>query len=176
MSGKDISWILLSIGLATLVILLIKPLWVNKKSDSKIKISNKFVINDTQLSNKKTNQIVALRFSPKVKSNIPLDEITKLFLKHNILFNSMKIFEKQDGNKLVFNVANLIEPGTFEEDKNIPGFTFFFQQNDSKTDLNILSEMLEIMQELCKYYDAWILDDNGKNIDHSNVGKLLTFK
>ena len=35
--------------------------------------------------------------------------------------------------------------------------------------------MIEIMHELCKYYDAWIIDDNGKNIDHNNLNKLLTF-
>ena len=87
----------------------------------------------------------------------------------------MQIFEKKDGNKIVFNVANLIEPGTFEENKDIPGFTFFFQQSDSITDLNILNEMIEIMHELSKYYDAWILDDNGKNIDRSDLNKLLTF-
>ena len=87
----------------------------------------------------------------------------------------MNIFEKKEGNKTLFNVANLIEPGTFEENKGIPGFTFFFQQSDSNTDLNILNEMIEIMHELCKYYDAWILDDNGKNIDRSNLDKLLTF-
>ena len=123
---KDISWILLSIGLATLVILLIKPLWINKKSNSKIKINNKFVINDTQYPNKKTNQIITLRFSPKVKSNIPFDDVMALFKKNNLSFNSMHIFEKKEGNKILFNVANLIEPGTFEENKVIPGFTFFF--------------------------------------------------
>ena len=107
---KDISWILLSIGLATLVILLIKPLWVNKKNHSKIKINNKFVINDAQYPNKKSNQIITLRFSPKVKSNIPFDEVMKLFKNNNLSFNNMNIFEKKEGNKTLFNVANLIEP------------------------------------------------------------------
>ena len=172
---KDISWILLSFGLATLVILLIKPSWNNKKNHSKIKINNKFVINNTQLPNKKSNQILSLRFSPKIKSNIPLDQITKLFLEYNLSFNNMQIFEKKDGKKTVFNVANLVEPGTFEDGKDIPGFTFFFQQSNSEADLNILNEMIEIMQELCKHYDGWILDDNGKNIDRSNLNKLLIF-
>ena len=172
---KDISWILLSIGLATLVILLIKPLWINKRNHSKIKINNKFVINDTQYSNKKSNQIITLRFSPKVKSNIPFDEVMMLFNKNNLSFNNMKIFEKKDGNKTLFNVANLIEPGTLEEHKDIPGFTFFFQTSDPKTDLIILNQMFETMEKLCANYDAWILDENGKNIDHSNLNKLLTF-
>ena len=172
---KDISWILLSIGLATLIILLIKPLLINKRNHSKIKINNKFVINDTQYSNKKSNQIITLRFSPKVKSNIPFDEVMTLFKKNNLSFNNMHIFEKKDGNKILFNVANLIEPGTIDENKDIPGFTFFFQQSDFSTDLSILTEMIEIMHELCKHYDAWILDNNGKNIDRSNLNKLLTF-
>jgi len=170
---KDISWILLSLGLATLVILLIKPLWANKKSHSKIKINNKFVINDAQYPNKKSNQIITLRFSPKVKSNIPFDEVMKLFKNNNLSFNNMNIFEKKEGNKTLFNVANLIEPGIFVENEDIPGFTFFFQQTDPKTDLSILNGMFETMRELCQHYDAWILDDKGKNIDHSNLYSLL---
>ena len=170
---KDISWILLSIGLATLVILLIKPLWINKKNHSKLNINNKFVINETKYTNKKSNQIIALRFSPKIKSNIPFDEVMKLFKNNNLSFNSMQIFEKKEGDKTLFNVANLIEPGIFVENEDIPGFTFFFQQTDPKTDLSILSEMFETMRELCQHYDAWILDDNGKNIDRSNLNSLL---
>ena len=172
---KDFTWILLSIGLATLIVLLIKPLWLNKKHHSKIKISNKFVINNNELHNDKPNQVIALRFSPKVKSNIPLDEVMKLFVRHNLSFTSMKIFEKKHGNKKLFNVANLIEPGIFVENEDIPGFTFFFHQSNSNNDLSILNEMIEIMLELSKYYDAWILDDNGKNIDRSDLKKLLTF-
>ena len=85
----------------------------------------------------------------------------------------MKIFEKKHGNKKLFNVANLIEPGIFVENEDIPGFTFFFQQTDPKTDLSILNGMFETMRELCQHYDAWILDDKGKNIDHSNLYSLL---
>ena len=172
---KDISWILLSIGLATLVILLMKPLWNNKKKHSKIKINNKFVINDTQNPDKKLNQIITLRFSPKVKSNIPLDEVMTLFKKNNLSFNNMHIFEKKQGDKTLFNVANLIEPGTFEDNEEIPGFTFFFQTSDPKTDLIILNQMFETMEKLCANYDAWILDENGKNIDRSDLNRLLTF-
>jgi len=172
---RDISWILLSIGLATLVILLIKPLWINKRNHSKIKINNKFVINNAQYSNQKSNQIITLRFSPKVKSNIPFDEVLTLFKKNNLSFNNMQIFEKKDGNKTLFNIANLIEPGTLEKNKDIPGFTFFFQTSDPKTDLIILNQMFETMQKICTNYDAWILDENGKNIDRSDLNKLLTF-
>ena len=121
------------------------------------------------------NQIITLRFSPKVKSNIPFEEIMKLFLDHNLSFNEMKIFEKKDGNNTLYNVANLIEPGIFEKNKDIPGFTFFFKQTDPKTDLRILNEMFKTMNELCEFYDAWILDDNGENINQNKLNNLLTF-
>ena len=35
--------------------------------------------------------------------------------------------------------------------------------------------MFETMQRLCTNYDAWILDENGKNIDRNDLNKLLTF-
>ena len=171
---KDLSWILLSIGLAIFLILLIKPLWNKQRYQSKIKINNKFIFNNDLPENEYSNQIVTLRFSPKVKSNIPFEEVMRLFLKHNLSFNEMKIFEKINGNKKLYNVANLIEPGIFEKNKDIPGFTFFFQQTNHKTDLHILNEIFETMHQLCEHYDAWIIDENGKNINRSNLNNLLT--
>ena len=172
---KDFGWILLSVGLAIFFILLVKPLWTKQKHQSKIKINNKFIINNDQPENIKQNQIISLRFAPKIKSNIPLKEVQNLFLSHNLSFNEMKIFEKKNGNKKLYSVANLIEPGIFEKNKDIPGFTFFFQQTDPKTDLSILNEMFETMHELCKHYDAWILDDDGRNINRKNLNNVLTF-
>tara|TARA_Y100000588_G_scaffold395002_1_gene519010 strand:- start:7055 stop:7603 length:549 start_codon:yes stop_codon:yes gene_type:complete len=171
----DFGWILLSAGLAIFFILLAKPLWTKEKHQSKIKINNKFIINNDQPDKIKSNQIISLRFSPKIKSNIPLKEVKDLFLRHNLSFNEMKIFEKKNGNQKLYNVANLIEPGIFEKNKDIPGFTFFFQQRDPKTDLNILNEMFDTMDELCEHYDAWILDDDGRNINRKNLNNLLTF-
>ena len=34
--------------------------------------------------------------------------------------------------------------------------------------------MFNTMHELCEHYDAWILDDNGRNIDRGNLNNLLT--
>ena len=171
----EFSWILLSVGLSIFFILLIKPLLTKQKYQSKIKINNKFIINNDKPENIKSNQIIALRFSPKIKSNIPLNEVKNLFLRHNLSFNEMKIFEKKNGNKKLYNVANLIEPGIFENNKDIPGFTFFFQQTDPKTDLSTLNEMFNTMHEICQHYDAWILDDKGKSINRENLNKLLIF-
>ena len=176
MSNPTVSlgWILLSIGLAIFFILLVKPLWNKQRHQSKIKINNKFIINNDHPENKNSNQIITLRFSPKIKSNFPLKEVKELFLRHNLLFNEMKIFEMKDGDKELYHVANLIEPGIFEKNRDIPGFTFFFHQTDPKTDLRILNEMFETMHELCDYYDAWILDDDGRNISRNNLNNLLT--
>ena len=89
---ESFGWILLSVGLAIFLILLVKPLWSKQRHQSKIKINNKFIINNDQPENKKSNQIITLRFSPKIKSNFPLKEVKELFLRHNLLFNEMKIF------------------------------------------------------------------------------------
>jgi FtsZ-interacting cell division protein ZipA len=176
MSNPTVSfgWILLSVGLAIFFILLVKPIWNKQRHQSKIKINNKFIINNNHPKNEKSRQIITLRFSPKIKSNFHLKEIKELFLSHNLSFNEMKIFERKDGDKELYNVANLIEPGIFEKNRDIPGFTFFFQQTDPKTDLHILNEMFDTMHELCKRYDAWILDDNGKNINRDNLNNLIT--
>ena len=171
---KDFSWILLSIGLAIFFILLIKRLWIKQRHQTKIKINNKFIINKGQPKNEHSNQIITLRFSPKVKSNIPFEEVMQLLLKHNLSFNEMKIFEKKSENIKLYNVANLIEPGIFEKNKDIPGFTFFFLKTNPKTDLRILNEIFETMHQLCEHYDAWIVDENGKNINRNNLNNLLT--
>ena len=120
---ESFGWILLSVGLAIFLILLVKPRWSKQRHQSKIKINNKFIINNDQPENKKSNQIITLRFSPKIKSNFPLKEVKELFLRHNLSFNEMKIFDRMDGEKELYNVANLIEPGIFEK------FTIYIVKN-----------------------------------------------
>ena len=55
---ESFGWILLSVGLAIFLILLVKPLWSKQRYQSKIKINNKFIINNDQPENKKSNQII----------------------------------------------------------------------------------------------------------------------
>ena len=169
----DLGWILLSIGLFIILLILINSSKSHRKHTTKLTIKNKFIINDGDDLNQDPNQVVVLRLTPIFRKNINFDETLELFNKHNLHFTNSNIFERKNGTEDVFHVANLIEPGTFQLDQNIKGFTFFFKKKGTADDVTKLREMFTTMKNLEEYFNAKIIDDTGQVIDRSNLDQLL---
>ena len=172
----DLGWILLSIGLFIILLILINSSKSHRKHTTKLTIKNNFIINDGDDLNQDPNQVVALRLTPIFRKNINFDETLELFNQHNLHFTNSNIFERKNGTEDVFHVANLIEPGTFQLDQNIRGFTFFLKKKGTSDDFKRLREMFTTMKNLEEYFNAKIIDDSGRVINHSNLHQLLTNK
>ena len=134
---------------------------------------NNFILNDPNDSNQDLFQVIALRLSPVNKGNINFNNTLDLFNKHNLHFTDSNIFERKKGTEKIFYVANLIEPGTFQLDQDIKGFTFFLEKKGTADDFSKLREMFTTMKELEEYFNAKIIDDNGQVVDQSNLEQLL---
>jgi FtsZ-interacting cell division protein ZipA len=169
----DLGWILLSIGLLFILLLLINNSKGHLKRTTKLTIKNNFIINEPHDSDQDSVQVIALRLSPVNKDNINLNETLELFNKHNLHFTDSNIFERKNGTEKTFYVANLIEPGTFQLDQNIKGFTFFFEKKGTADDLTKLREMFMTMKDLEEYFNAKIIDDTGQIVNQSNLDQLL---
>ena len=169
----EFGWILLSIGLFIILLILVISSKNDRKHTTKLTIKNNFIINDDGDPDQDPNQVVTLRFSPVLERNINFDETLELFNKHNLHFTDSNIFERKNGTENIFYVANLIEPGTFQLNENIKGFTFFFKKKGTSDDLRKLREMFTTMKDLDEYFNATIIDDNGRVVDHSNLNQLL---
>jgi FtsZ-interacting cell division protein ZipA len=172
----EFGWILLSIGLFIILLILVISSKSDRKHTTKLTIKNNFIINDDGDPDQDPNQVIALRFSPVLERNINFDETLELFNKHNLHFTNSNIFERKNGAENMFYVANLIEPGTFQLNENIKGFTFFFKKKGTSDDFGKLREMFKTMKDLDEYFNAKIIDDNGRVVDHSNLDQLLTIK
>jgi len=170
----EFGWILLSIGLFIILLILVISSKSDRKHTTKLTIKNNFIINDDGDPDQDPNQVIALRFSPVLERNINFDETLELFNKHNLHFTNSNIFERKNGAENIFYVANLIEPGTFQLNENIKGFTFFFKKKGTSDDFGKLREMFKTMKDLDEYFNAKIIDDNGRIVDHSNLDQLLT--
>ena len=172
----DLGWILLSIGLFIILLILINSSMRHRKRTTKLTIKNNFILNDPNDSDQDSIQVIALRLSPTINRSINFNETLELFNKHNLHFTDSNIFERKNGTEKAFYVANLIEPGTFQLDENIKGFTFFFKKKGTSDDFRKLREMFTTMKDLDEYFNAKIIDDNGRVVDHSNLDQLLTIK
>ena len=172
----EFGWILLSIGLLIILLILINSSKSHQKHTTRLTIKKNFIINDDDDPNQDLNQVVALRLSPTYKRDVNFNETLELFNKHNLHFTDSNIFERKNGAENVFYVANLIEPGTFQLNENIKGFTFFFKKKGTSDDFRKLTEMFTTMKNLDEYFNAKIIDDNGRVVDHSNLDQLLTIK
>ena len=168
----EFGWILLSIGLLIILLILINSSKSHQKHTTMLTIKKNFIFNDDD-PNLDLNQVVALRLSPTYKRDVNFNETLELFNKHNLHFTDSNIFERKNGVENVFYVANLIEPGTFQLNENIKGFTFFFKKKGTSDDFRKLREMFTTMKDLDEYFNATIIDDNGRVVDHSNLNQLL---
>jgi len=172
----DLGWILLSIGLFIILSILIYSSMNHRKRTTKLTIKNNFIINDPNNLDQDSIQVIALRLLPVIKRNINFNETLELFNKHNLHFTDSNIFERKNETEKAFYVANLIEPGTFQLDQNIKGFTFFLKKKGTADDFTKLREMFTTMKNLEEYFNAKIIDDNGEVVDRSNLDQLLTIK
>ena len=168
----EFGWILLSIGLLIILLILINSSKSHQKHTTMLTIKKNFIFNDDD-PNLDLNQVVALRLSPTYKRDVNFNETLELFNKHNLHFTDSNIFERKSGTENVFYVANLIEPGTFQLDENIKGFTFFFKKKGTSDDFRKLREMFTTMKDLEEYFNANIIDDTGQVVHQSNLDQLL---
>jgi len=142
------SWILLSIIFILLISLLIYEKSKRNKSDNQLSINEKFIINNKADNNEVLSIRLSLRTNP-----ITLKKSISLFKTYSIRLNKKGIFEKYINDTVSYFIANLYEPGYFNNDQNIQGFTFYFvseyqiddkrRYDQMKQDATALNQVLE---------------------------------
>jgi len=142
------SWILLSIIFILLISLLIYEKSKRNKSDNQLSINEKFIINNKADNNEVLSIRLSLRTNP-----ITLKKSISLFKTYSIRLNKKGIFEKYINDTMSYFIANLYEPGYFNNDQNIQGFTFYFvseyqiddkrRYDQMKQDATALNQILE---------------------------------
>jgi len=142
------SWILLSIIFILLISLLIYEKSKRNKSDNQLSINEKFIINNKADNNEVLSIRLSLRTNP-----ITLKKSISLFKTYSIRLNKKGIFEKYINDTVSYFIANLYEPGYFNNDQNIQGFTFYFvseyqiddkrRYDQMKQDATALNQILE---------------------------------
>ena len=131
-----------------LITLLIYEKSKRNKSDNQLSINEKFIINNKADNNK----VLSIRLS--LKSNpITLRKSISLFRPYSIILNKKGIFEKYINDTVSYFVANLYEPGYFNNDQNVQGFTFYFvseyqiddkrRYHEMKQDVTSINQILE---------------------------------
>ena len=100
-------------------------------------------------------------------NDISLKKVLLLFKEYDIKLNNKGIFEKVINAESTYYVANLNEPGYFDDDKNIKGFTFFFLAKDHIFDRHISDQMKEDSENIAQRLNGHILEDSTLNIDKS---------
>ena len=142
------SWIFLSVIFILLITLLIYEKSKRNKSDNQLSINEKFIINNKAGN----NEVLSIRLSLKTNP-ITLKKSISLFRPYSIILNKKGIFEKYINDTVSYFVANLYEPGYFNNDQNVQGFTFYFvseyqiddkrRYDGMKQDVTAINQILE---------------------------------
>ena len=162
----DISWIIISILFFGLIIFL---LFENRPRKSK---KHYFEINSDFSFQNNTGEIISIRiYLNNKKTN--LEFLINEFKNHNILLNKNGVFEKSDNGKIMFTIANLYEPGYFQDALNIRGLTFFFVTSNPIDNKKILNNMFNSANKINKEINGRIYNDDGQTINENNYLTML---
>ncbi len=152
------AWILLTVIFTVLISLLIYEKRKRTNHENQLNINEQFVINENQVGK---NKVITVRLSLENKT-ITLVDAIKLFQPKSIQLNNKGIFEKKINDSFSYFIANLIEPGYFEDDQNISGFTFFFVASYEIDDKRHYEQMKKDIYEINSIINGKIIDDTRK--------------
>ena len=152
------AWILLTVIFTVLISLLIYEKRKRTNNENQLNINEQFVINENQVGK---NKVITVRLSLENKT-ITLVDAIKLFQPKSIQLNNKGIFEKKINDSFSYFIANLIEPGYFEDDQNISGFTFFFVASYEIDDKRHYEQMKKDIYEINSIINGKIIDDTRK--------------
>ena len=122
--------------------------------------------------------LVTLHIKALNNKKIHGDVLLQALISVGCRFGEMSIFhrhEKTSGQgKILFSVASMIKPGTFDIDNmqsfSTPGITLFFSApNDNFNPLIVYDVMLKTAYKLAKLLDAEILDDERHLLSNDKV-------
>lgn len=118
---------------------------------------NEIIEEPTEEKQNKTSDIVVLYILPKPGQELHGAHINSSAQAMGLTFGEMNIFHYKDGDRNVFGLANMVEPGSFDPDTihdlKTNGLTVFMQFSGSDP-LDDLTEMLQRSYQLAGLLDA----------------------
>ena len=133
----DILWITLTTIFAFLLLILLFNKKGKDRPNHEINIHDKIVIND--INNQEIN--TPSRRISLSENGASLKELIHIFKNYGLELNTSGIFEKKINADSSYYVANLNEPGYFNNDRNIKGFTFFYVAKNHIFDRHVSDQM-----------------------------------
>ena len=125
-------------------------------------------INETE---PKKEKIISLRIATRANDQLLGVEVVNALMQCGLEHGQYKIFHQfSDGDKreLMFSVASLVEPGSFDldalEEMNLPGLSVFMILPGPTDGVSAFREMLAVSRRLAEKLNCELLDDTGSTL------------
>ncbi len=121
---------------------------------------------------KKSSDIVVLYILPKPDEELMGSHVNSSAQAMGLKFGEMNIFHFKDGDRTIFSLANMLEPGSFDpntiHDIKTTGLTVFMQFSGSDP-LDDLTEMLQRSYQLSGLLDARLCNHKRKPLTEQDA-------
>lgn len=113
-------------------------------------------------------KVVAVRLMSTDTAGFEADRLILMLREFGLRHGQYGIFHRMDGgdaNGIVFSVASLIEPGSFDlakiKTERYPGVSIFLTLPGSRDGVSLFDEMMDLARELAQRLDGYLLDEQG---------------
>ncbi len=125
----------------------------------------------TDETHSKKQKIISLRIATRANDQLLGVEVVNALMQCGLEHGQYKIFHRftdSDRRELMFSVASLVEPGSFDldalEDMNLSGLSVFMILPGPTDAVSAFSEMLVVSRRLAEKLNCELLDDTGSTL------------
>lgn len=121
-------------------------------------------------------KIVTIRVAAKSGRRFRGVDLSAAFEAENLQFGEFGIFHRYTGNRTIFSVTSMVEPGTFDPENmevfSTPGINMFMIIPGPESPVGVFTEMLSTARRMATMLDGEVLDESGSTLSRQAASHL----
>lgn len=126
--------------------------------------------------NPDNEKIVAIRVAARGARRFRGPDLVAALEAESLQFGELGIYHRRTGNRSIFSVSSMVEPGHFDpatiEDYTTPGLSFFMIIPGPESPVAAFTEMLSTARRVATAIDGEVLDESGSTLSRQAASHM----
>ena len=121
-------------------------------------------------------KVIAIHVAARGERRFRGPDLLAAFEAEALEFGDFDIFHRRTGNRSIFSVSSMVEPGTFDPDTmeqfSTPGLSMFMIVPGPESPVGAFTEMLSTARRIATMLDGEVLDESGSTLSRQAASHL----
>ena len=121
-------------------------------------------------------KVIAIHIAARGERRFRGPDLLAAFEAESLEFGDFEIFHRRTGNRSIFSISSMVEPGTFDPDSmdqfSTPGLSMFMIIPGPESPVGAFTEMLSTARRIATMLDGEVLDESGSTLSRQAASHL----